>query len=606
MRVVQILRGIRNSNCAALLSPELPDIPIEPFIHSTPPWKQNVTILATSRRIDKLRRITGGVSMATSKIINPVVLRRGAGIGTGNAETDDDFLFDCFVEYPPVEDCRRAGSPVMVVAGRTGSGKTAILRYLERQSRHTSAIDPFEMSMSYVSNSDALRFLQAIGADLDLFFQVLWKHVLCIEYIRLRWDVDSSEKSRNIFTKVFERFSREDRRKKSIEYIRSWEGKFWITMDQNIKEITEAVENKLHAEIGGEIDKFKAGGQYDKRISREKKSEIVARTRKIISSEQLSELHGVIDMLATEDNDVRTFYLTIDKLDERWVDDAVRFRMIKGLMESLKTFRKIKDLKILVALRADVIERVVQETADISFQREKFEDLMVRLTWSKSELKQVVEKRLNNLFKRQYSGALLGFSDIFPPQVGAKASFDWIVERTLMRPRDIIAFVNECIDASNGHATVSVTAMRKAEIEFARKRKDALIQEWQSAFPLLDDILTLFTSKRKSGIDLLELIEKIDDFCTSVWASQKISYDPVWDLCQAYADGRKKTALDVLVELIAILYRTGAVGVKISPQDRFVYSHLDQPLIAPQLLSVETKVRLHPMLHAAYNLQDRQ
>lgn len=544
--------------------------------------------------------------MSSSKIINPVVLRRGAGIGTGNAETDDDFLFDCFVEYPPVEVCRRARSPVMVVAGRTGSGKTAILRYLENASRHSSAIDPFEMSMSYVSNSDALRFLQAIGADLDLFFQVLWKHVLCVEYIRLRWDVDSSDKSRNIFSKIFDRFAREDRRKKSIDYIRAWEGKFWITMDQNIKEITEAVENKLHTEIGGEIEKFKAGGQYDKRISRERKSEIITRTRKIISSEQLSELHGVIDILAEQDANHSTFYLTIDKLDERWVDDGVRFRMIKGLMESLKTFRKINDLKILVALRTDVLERVVQETADISFQREKFEDLMVRIAWSKAELRQLMEKRLNALFKRQYSGALVGFADIFPPQVGAKPSFDWIIEHTLMRPRDVIAFVNECFDASAGQTTVSVNAMRKAEVEFARKRKDALIQEWQSAFPLLDDILTLFTSKRKSGLELLDLLDKIDDFCTAVWASSKISFDPVWDLCQAYADGRKKTSLHVLAELTAILYRTGAVGVKISPQDKFVYSHMDQPLIAPQLLSVNTRVRLHPMLHAAYNLQDRQ
>lgn len=494
----------------------------------------------------------------------------------------------------------------MVVAGRTGSGKTAILRYLEQDSRHASAIDPFEMSMSYVSNSDALRFLQAIGADLDLFFQVLWKHVLCIEYIRLRWDVDSSEKSRNIFTKLFDRFAREHRRRKSIEYIRSWEGKFWITMDQNIKEITEAVENKLRVEIGGEIERYKAGGQYDKRISKEKKSEIVMRTRKIISSEQLSELHGVIDMLAMQDDNHRTFYLTIDKLDERWVDDGVRFRMIKGLMEALRTFRRIKDLKILVALRADIIERVVQETADISFQREKFEDLMVRLAWSKTELKQLVEKRLNNLFKRQYSAALIGFSDIFPQQIGVKLSFDWIIEHTLMRPRDVIALVNECIDASTGQTTVSVTAMRKAETEFARKRKDALVQEWQSAFPSLDDMLILFTSKRKSVFFLLELLDKIDDFCTTVWSSPKISFDPVWDLSQAYAEGQKKKSIDVLVELAAILYRTGAVGVKISPQDRFVYSHLDQPLIAPQLLSVDSKVRLHPMLHAAYNLQDRQ
>lgn len=207
--------------------------------------------------------------MAVGKTVNPVVLRRGVGIGTGNAETDDEFLFECFVEYPPVEDCRRPSSPVMVVAGRTGSGKTAILRYLEIQSNHTTTIDPFEMSMSYVSNSDALRFLQAIGADLDLLFQVLWKHVLCLEFIRLRWDVDSTEKSNNIFKRIFDKFYSEDRRSRSLNYLKAWKGKFWITMDQNIKEITEKIENNLHAEIGADIEKFKAGGQYDKQLSRE-------------------------------------------------------------------------------------------------------------------------------------------------------------------------------------------------------------------------------------------------------------------------------------------------------------------------------------------------
>jgi hypothetical protein len=544
--------------------------------------------------------------MAANKVVNPVVLRRGAGIGTGNAETDDKFLFDCFVEYPPVQDCRQPESPVMVVAGRTGSGKTAILRYLEAKSRHATAIDPFEMSMGYVSNSDALRFLQAIGADLDLFFQVLWKHVLCIEYIRLRWDVDSTEKSQNIFLKLFDRFTRDDRKKKSLEYIRKWQGKFWITMDQNIKELTEVIESKLHAEIGGEIDKFKAGGQYDKRMSREKKSEIVARTRKIISSEQLAELHGVIEMLAAQDNDQGTFYLTIDRLDERWVDDTVRFRMIKGLVESLRSFRKVKNLKILVALREDVIERVVQETADISFQREKFEDLMVRLRWSKYELKLLIDKRLNLLFKRQYGAAQVGFSDIFPPTVGGKSSLDWVLERTLMRPRDAITLVNECIDASNNQASISVSAMRKAEVEFARRRKDALVQEWKSSFPLLDDVLNLFTSKRKSGVDLLELMDKVDDFCTAIYGTKQQGFDPVWEVCHAYADSKRKTALDVLADLTAVLYRVGAIGVKVRAQDKFAYAHIDQPLISANLLTVDSKVRLHPMLQAAYNLQEKQ
>lgn len=546
--------------------------------------------------------------MAKSTVTNPIVLRRGAGIGTGNAETDDEFLFDCFVEYPPVYECRRASSPVMVVAGRTGSGKTAILRYLEVESDHTAALDPFDMSMSYVSNSDALRFLQAIGADLDLLFQVLWKHVLCIEFIRLRWGVDSTEKSKNIFSKLLEKFRTDERKLKSLNYLREWEGKFWITMDQNIKEITERIENNLMAKIGGEIEKFKVGGQYDKRLSREKKSEIVSRTRSIISSDQLSELHGVIDMLSVPEyiDGNKTFYIFIDKLDEKWVDDSVRFRMIKGLIGSLKSFRKIQNLKILVALREDVIERVVQETSDISFQREKLEDLMVRLQWSKSNLQQLVDKRLNALFKRQYTTSPIGFTDIFPETMAfQRPTFDWMVERTLMRPRDVIAFVNAAIDQSDSQANVSVSNLRKAEVEFSQKRRDALIQEWKSAYPTLNELLRFVTSTRKSSSNVLELLTKVDDLCLQICSQPKQAFDPIHDLCCAYVEGKRKQALEVLCELIAVLYRTGAIGIKLSPQDKLIYSHLNQPLISPDLVSVESKIRLHPMLHAAYNLQDR-
>lgn len=181
-------------------------------------------------------------------------------------------------------------------------------------------IDPAEMAMGYVSNSDVLRFVQTIGGDLDLLFQVLWKHVLCLEFIRMRWHVETEKKSRNIFTRITERFARDDRKRRAIQYLRDWEGKFWITMDQNIKEITESYELKLKLEFGPELDRFKTGGQYDRRMSTEKKSELVARSRKIISGEHLQELHGVIDMLSNQATSDRTdHFILIDKLDECWV-----------------------------------------------------------------------------------------------------------------------------------------------------------------------------------------------------------------------------------------------------------------------------------------------
>ena len=111
----------------------------------------------------------------SEKLANPILLKPGMTIGANAAEMDDEFLLPCFVRYPPVKVCLDLGSRGTVIDGRTGSGKTAILKYISSTVEHASEIDPFEMSMSYVSNSDVLSFLYAIGADLDLLFQVLWK-----------------------------------------------------------------------------------------------------------------------------------------------------------------------------------------------------------------------------------------------------------------------------------------------------------------------------------------------------------------------------------------------------------------------------------------------
>src|SRR5271154_6149588 len=162
---------------------------------------------------------------------NPVLLRQGMRIGSIAAETDDEFLFDCFITYAPVETCLDVNNHGMVLTGRTGSGKTAIVRYIGSKVEHATQIDPSEMAMNYISNSDCMTFLNAIGADLDLIFLFLWKHVICIEYVRMRWNVKDEAGSRNIFHRLYEMFSKDYRKKKALKYLKEWEGKFGITRD---------------------------------------------------------------------------------------------------------------------------------------------------------------------------------------------------------------------------------------------------------------------------------------------------------------------------------------------------------------------------------------
>lgn len=542
----------------------------------------------------------------TKKKTNPVVLRAGMSIGTNAAEFDDEFLFPCFVHHPAVELSKNVQSRGMVIDGRTGAGKTAILRYINHTAEHVVEVDPSEMAMSYVANSDALRFLQAIGADLDLLFQALWKHVLCIEFIRLRFSVKNESASKSVFFRFFERFQKDARKERALKYLREWEGKFWITMDQNIKELTEKIEKAVKAELGAEIEKFKLGGQYDKRISSDKKTEFIHRIRNIISSDQLSELGSVIDMLAEVDDadSGKSFYILIDKLDENWVDGVVRFKLIRGLMESLKSFRKIRILKILIAMRSDVLERVVQETRDLSFQREKLDDYFIHLKWTKPLLKTMIDKRIQNLFKQQFTQNVIHFEDIFAYNVGTVDPLQYILERTLMRPRDVIAFVNQCIEEAEGKYEITGGIIKKAETEFSRIRREALEQEWQSAFPSIKKMLDYIGVHKKAVINYDELRDKsaVDDLSLAIYSDEKIAKDPLFEIAKGYYEGKQDNSVVFINSVIEILYRTGAVGVKLRNGDRYLYSHVDQPLLPIAQITEDIRVRIHPMLWGAYRI----
>lgn len=438
---------------------------------------------------------------------NSIILSSETKIGHIDAENDDQFLFDCFVHHPAVAACLNPDSPAIVLEGRTGAGKTAILRHIKQKEKNVAIVDPTEMALSYVANSTIIRFLDAIGADLGLMFQSLWKHVLCVEFIRVYFAIESESRSIKIFDWLNEKFNTDPNKKRALKYLKEWEGKFWITIDENVREITEMYEKKLSAEFGAEINKFRTKGQYAKQLSVEKKSELAARAQQITNAGQLIELNSVIKMLhEIADNDPqKKHFILIDRLDEHWVETEIRFRLIRSLIDSLKTFQKIRNLKLFIALRSDVLERVIQETGDLSFQREKYDEYFVPIKWKENELKELVQKRIRSLFKRQYTGDDVQFSHIFPYNVGNSDPFQYMIKRTQLRPRDIITFINECFKEADGQHEVSAKTIRKAEREFSRIRRQALENEWASAFPTLPKYLDFLANFGKTNFKFSEI-----------------------------------------------------------------------------------------------------
>lgn len=284
------------------------------------------------------------------------------------------------------------------------------------------------------------------------------------------------------------------------------------------------------------------------------------------------------------------------------MDVSIQFRLIRALIESLKAFRKITNLKILVALRSDIVTRVSQEPAHVTFQQEKFEDYFINLKWTKQLLKSLVDKRIEALFMRQYTDGHILFADVFSSKVGGDDPFDYLVNRTLFRPRDIIAFVNSCLAVAEGHYQITAAMIHKAETDYSRGRRGAMESEWRSAFPTLRALLTYVGSKGKVSLSFEELCtkEKLDELAYSISSEKRIDYDPIYQSARSVFDG--KAPSDFMRDVIAILYRAGAIGVKLDPSEKFIWSHIDTTLIAAEMIGDHVRIKIHPILHGAFRL----
>ena len=72
-----------------------------------------------------------------------------------------------------------------------------------------------------------------------------------------------------------------------------------------------------------------------------------------------------------------------------------------------------------------------------------------------------------------------------PARVDGEDSIDYVVRRTLMRPRDIIVFFNRCIERAEGSPAISATQIKEAEGTYSRDRLRSLADEWYADFPNL-------------------------------------------------------------------------------------------------------------------------
>lgn len=532
-------------------------------------------------------------------------------VGEADAESDSRFLESCFIDTGDLEVLLDSSEPKSIVLGRTGVGKSALVEYIEKTCERVIRIEPEELALRHVSNSSIIKFFEEQGVDLDIFYNLLWQHTFAVELIKNKYDINTLENKISFMESMKERLSGNTKKLEALKYIEDWGEKFWVDTETRIKEFTKKLESNLQGSLSGGTTIFELIAKGSRSITQEERAEVVHHGRQIVNEVQIQKLSKIINLLAEDiftDSQQKT-YLVIDRLDEKWVDDELRYRLIRSLIETIKKFRNIEPVKIIITLRKDLLDRVLHKTRDYGFQREKYKTLFLELTWSKNQLASLIDKRINTALKHKYTNSEVSFNDVFPEKIDKVDTIDYILDRTLLRPRDAIMFINECFSQSQGKSQIVNSTIKLAEKIYSHERVESLCYEWYVEHPLLSYYFK-FLEKRPHSFKVNTITkDEISSFITSLLEKSMEISDELTKVSHEYFNADVVT--DELLgtfrrTLFFTLYKVGVVGIKIDGVTTVKWSNdKTQDLVDSQILATSI-IYTHKILWRALAIDKRQ
>jgi len=352
-----------------------------------------------------------------------------------------------------------------LVVGRKGSGKTAIfyslVDYLDTRSSHL-LLDLKPEGHQFVRLRESV--LEELSPGLrEHTLTAFWNSILLTELARKIADTQISWANRD-----------SDRLAK-FDKVVALDDQFGVVQEGDFSE-------RLQVQVDRLVSRFE-----------ERRPNNAAEVTELLFLGDIQELAAaVIDFLELK----QETWLLVDNLDRGWPTrglEEIDVLIVRTLLEATRKLqrqfsKRDVELRSLVFLRNDVFEHLIRETPD------RGKDTAIELDWTDREtLKELVRKRITT------TTALAGDFDhvwaaIFEPTVGYEPSFHYMVDRTLMRPRDLLMFIRRAVEVAinRNHERVTEEDIRSAEksysyemlrsIEFELQDVVATAGEWPYEF----------------------------------------------------------------------------------------------------------------------------
>jgi len=543
--------------------------------------------------------------------MNKIIIKPNTKIAKLDAEFDEKFLEHCFQDNGLLEELKDCSESESIILGRTGAGKTAGLIKIGKTTDNSKFLDLEDISLRFIDNSNVIPMLDELGVNLNLFYRYLWRHVLSSELLKLKYpDWDSEKTLTNYLIDLFNK-SKSPEEQSAIQYLKEWSDTYWMETEENLKEIINKFDATVQGEVNASIYDFGAKANTGIGISNEQKTEIVHRATKVVNDVQIAKLSKIVGLLNSHVfvDTKQKYYILIDKLDENWTSSNIKYRLIRSLIEEIKYFQKVKNIKIIISLRVDLFLITLDETRDSGFQEDKIKSFIHKIQWDEASLKELVNSRVQYVFKHKYTNAQVDFNDLLPtPQGKGGDPWDYIVQRTFLRPRDVLQFVNHCFDKASSKTKIDWPSILAAEKEYSQERLSSLYEEWLDIYPSLEFLIGLLNGANEV-FSRDEIITKYNwsDKLVDIYANLK-SYEvddslasliiSFWDEhTQSDSSNNKNSMEYIFNEILSCFYRTGILGISNNRPDNFDWSFINSSYKTNLDCSRAKHFKIHKMFH---------
>ncbi len=542
----------------------------------------------------------------TSKT-NHLVFRSEDTLGSNDAEDDKEYLLNCFIDVGDYNQLLDFSNKRCLVLGRTGIGKTALITKLqEEHGDKVIVIKPESLAMQHITNSTIIRYMNDLGIELNTFYKLLWRHALCVEIFQHHFKAVDRAEGEDILSKLRYRFKKQNTHNyRALNYLEEWKDSFWEVSDSHVVEMVSKTEKALQGTVGAAYQGMGGEVKGNTTITDEEKTEVKKRAQSVVNDLQMKEVSDLLEMLneVIEDR-LQRYYIVIDKLDEGWVDDSLRYKLIKSLIETVRDINRVENIKPIVLLRVDLLGHVFDLTKDIGFQEEKYRSLYLDVHWTREQLIDMIDSRIDYLLKSRYqSNKKIRHTDILPDEVCGQPTIDYIIQRSLMRPRDLIEFFNICIREAVNNKTISPEQIVEAEREYSRRRLESIKYEWKADYPGLSFWLKIL-KKRPASFSVGDIqMADVRDLCLEYAVDSTIDGQSLI-LDKLYIAANKVVNNQMTIDkfrdqLIFALYNTSVVGLELESGDKSIWSFEMKSIALIDDINDNTVICIHPCFWSA-------